>query len=470
MQIPSCKTLILTGLMIVGSLFSNTGLSAIDEGVLAEHGEREIVQLHQFFQDWYRGSEEVEFERFDQVLADGFVIIMPDGRILNREAIVEAVRSQYNSDGQATLEIRNVKLHKSHGNTAIFTYEEWQSRQGEPTRGRLSSVVFAADDQVPNGLLWLHVHETWLSESVAQATQPEREKNPFDSDILVDTFGYGPDTPSLVNYDELYQGCPQRDCIPSIDDPKYVAADDADFLGEDELIMGVNINGEQRAYPARIMDYHEIVNDTIAGQPIAVTWCPLCGSGVAFDPRIDGEIAEFGVAGVLHDSDLVMYDRTTNSLWQQITGQAIMGPRMGDRLKVLPMAMTDWKTWRQAHPNTLVLSTDTGTDRDYGDSRRYDQYDQADRLAFPVSQRDLTIHPKSVVFGFEIGQYKLAVFESRLEQDQPIEYKLGEKSLRIEQLPDASVQATDEAGNTYSSMRLFWFAWYNFHPETERVR
>ncbi len=469
MKKPSCVIRYLMTLFLIFPLILATGAQATDNDTLAERGEREIVELHEFLQDWYRGHPEADFNRFDRVLTDDFVIIMPDSRILDRATINSAVRDQHDSDSQAELDIRNVRLHGTHDNTAIFTYEEWQGRGGEPMRGRLSSVFFAVDEEAPNGLVWLHVHETWLPEPQA-AQQPDRERNPFDTDILVETFGYGPDTPSLVDYADLYQGCPARDCIPSIDDPKYVAAEDAAFLGDEELIMGVDINGEQRAYPARIMDYHEIVNDTIAGQPIAVTWCPLCGSGVAFDPRIDGQVVEFGVAGVLHDSDLVMYDRKTDSLWQQITGQAIMGPRMGDRLEVLPMAMTDWKTWREAHPETLVLSTDTGTDRDYGDSRRYDQYDQSERLAFPITQRDLTIHPKTVVFGFEINGHKLAVFEDRLSDESRIETSLGDQKLTIEQLADGSVLATDEHGDAHPSIRLFWFAWYNFHPDTERLR
>ncbi len=446
-----------------------TGVNAMDSEDLHERGEREIVQLHQFFEDWYRGHETADFDRFDQALSDGFMIIMPDGRVLDRDVIVEAVRGQHDSDSQAELEIRNVQLHEVHEATAIFTYEEWQGRDGETMRGRLSSVVFALDDQAPNGLTWLHVHETWLPEPEAAADQPERPRNPFDSGILVETFGYGPDTPSLVDYEELYQGCPARDCIPSIDDPKYVSASDATFLGDDELIMGIDINGQQRAYPARIMDYHEIVNDPIAGQPVAVTWCPLCGSGVAFDPRIDGEVIEFGVSGVLHDSDLVMYDRKTDTLWQQITGQGIMGPRKGERLEILPMTMTDWQTWRQAHPETMVLSTDTGVDRDYGDSRRYDEYEESERLAFPVSNRDLTIHPKSVVFGFEIDGHKLAVFEDKLDEQPSIETPLGDHELTIERRPDGSVKAIDEQGNAHPSIRLFWFAWYNFHPDTARI-
>lgn len=301
------------------------------------------------------------------------------------------------------------------------------------------------------------------------AAQEPRPRNPFDTDILAETFGYGPDTTSLVDYRELYQGCPARDCIPSIDKPVYVPAGAADFLSEDDLVMAVIVGGNKRAYPTRIMDHHEIVNDTIGGTPIVITWCPLCGSGLAFERFVDGRPVEFGVAGVLHGSDLVMYDRATNTLWQQITGEAIMGPRMGDRLEIVPLIMTEWRTWRLAHPDTLVLSTDTGFDRDYADRSRYDKYDESDRIAFPVSGRDLSIHPKTVVYGFEIDGRKLAVLEESLKHNTVIETRLGDLELTVRRHADGSVTATDPSGNSHTAIRLFWFAWYNFHPDTERI-
>lgn len=158
----SCMILSISVLSFAGASFAEKKGFEMGAQDLAERGEREITELHQFFQDWYRGSEAADFQRFDQVLAEGFSIILPDGRILERAVIVDAVRGQHDSDSQAELEIRNVRLHKIHRNTAIFTYEEWQGRQGRSPRGRLSTVVFAGDQQAPNGLVWLHVHETWL--------------------------------------------------------------------------------------------------------------------------------------------------------------------------------------------------------------------------------------------------------------------------------------------------------------------
>ena len=150
-----------------------------------------------------------------------------------------------------------------------------------------------------------------VSEGMAQ-TAEERPRNRFEHDILRNTFGYDESSPSKVEFEHMYQGCPARDCIPSIDDPKYVSVEQAaDFLGDSELVIAMAHNGDKRAWPIRILDFHEIVNDTIGGDPVAVTWCPLCGSGLAFERTVDGEVVEFGVSGLLHDSDLVMYDRAT---------------------------------------------------------------------------------------------------------------------------------------------------------------
>ena len=251
---------------------------------------------------------------------------------------------------------------------------------------------------------------------MAQSAE-ERPRNRFEHDILRDTFGYDESTPAKVEFEHMYQGCPTRDCIPSIDEPEYVdASQAADFLGDDELVIAIAHNGDKRAWPIRILDFHEIVNDTIGGEPVAVTWCPLCGSGLAFERTVDGEVVEFGVSGLLHDSDLVMYDRATNSLWQQITGEAVMGPALGQTLAEVPATITEWSTWKTAHPDTQVMPPPDDSGMDYGDSRRYAAYEESERLAFPAARRDLSIHPKTVVHGFSIDGMHLAVTEKALEK------------------------------------------------------
>lgn len=303
----------------------------------------------------------------------------------------------------------------------------------------------------------------------AAQEENDQPRNRFEHDILVETFGYDQNTPSTVDFGDIFQGCPARDCIPSIDDPEYVSAEKAArFMREDELVMAIDHNGDKRAWPIRILDFHEIVNDKIGGEFVAVTWCPLCGSGLAFRREVGGEVVEFGVSGLLHDSDLVMYDRKTNSLWQQITGEAIMGPAMGETLQEVPATITEWATWKSAHPKTVVLSPpDSG--RDYAHSRHYAAYEKSDRLMFPAARRDLSIHPKTVVHGFSIDGQHIAVTERALEENERIETRIGDQTLVITRNSDGSVTAVDGAGREHTAVRSFWFAWFNFHPDTRRI-
>jgi len=306
------------------------------------------------------------------------------------------------------------------------------------------------------------------SGSVAQG-ENEQPRNRFEHDILVETFGYDKNTPAAVDFEEMYQGCPARDCIPSIDEPEYVSADEAaHFIRDDELVMAVDLNGDKRAWPIRVLDFHEIVNDTIDGHPVAVTWCPLCGSGLAFRREVGGEVVEFGVSGLLHDSDLVMYDRKTNSLWQQITGEAVMGPAVGETLQEVPATITEWATWRSTHPETRVLSP-PDSERDYGQNRHYAAYEQSDRLMFPAARRDLSIHPKTVVHGFSIDGEHLAVTDTALDENETIEARLGGHGVVITRHSDGRVTAVDGDGREYAAVRSFWFAWFNFHPDTGRI-
>ena len=143
---------------------------------------------------------------------------------------------------------------------------------------------------------------------------------------------------ALVPVDEIHAGGPVRDGIPSIDEPKFIAAGDADFLRGGDDVLGIVRNGVARAYPIRIMNWHEIVNDEIAGERVAVTFCPLCGTGIAFAAESLGRDLTFGVSGLLYNSDMLLYDRETESLWSQIKKQAITGPMKGHRLSALPLA------------------------------------------------------------------------------------------------------------------------------------
>lgn len=180
-----------------------------------------------------------------------------------------------------------------------------------------------------------------------------------------------------VPLSELEPGGPPRDGIPAIDAPKFVPVAAADWLADDAPVIAVELGGEARAYPLEILIWHEIVNDTIAGRPVAVTFCPLCNASLAFWRRIDGRVLDFGTTGWLRMSDLVMYDRQTFSFWQQLTGTAIVGTLTGEKLQEVPSRIAAFGEFRAAHPEGRVLSRDTGYRRSYG-RNPYAGYDRID--------------------------------------------------------------------------------------------
>jgi hypothetical protein len=287
----------------------------------------------------------------------------------------------------------------------------------------------------------------------------------WETDILRDTFGYGEGTPADVDWDEIEQGCGARDCIPSIDEPRFLSADQADFLSPADVVMGIEVNGDARAYPIAILNFHEIVNDEIGGRPVVITYCPLCGSGIAFDRTFGNRVVEFGVSGLLRKNDLILYDRATESLWQQITGRAFAGPLRGEELRSLPVSITRWVRWREAHPDTRVLSTDTGYERPYDNKTPYGDYDRSRRLLFPVAF-DQSLHPKTVVHGVEIGDDSYAVTESVLQAHGELS-QAGDPAVRWQMLPSGEVTASrEDTGERLVTHRMFWFAWYSFHTTT----
>lgn len=170
----------------------------------------------------------------------------------------------------------------------------------------------------------------------------------------------------LLDTAEIISGGPPPDGIPAIDAPKFERAEDVDWLGDTEAVLVVEINGDARAYPFQVMTWHEIVNDTVGDVPVAVTYCPLCNSGVAFDRRVGDRVLDFGTSGRLHASNLVMYDRQTESLWPQLTGEAAVGVMTGTQLEFVPISPVGWADFRDSHPDGWVLSRDTGFDREYG--------------------------------------------------------------------------------------------------------
>lgn len=183
---------------------------------------------------------------------------------------------------------------------------------------------------------------------------------------------------ATVDLSEIISGGPMKDGIPSIDDPKFLAVDEVDDLATREPVLSLVIADDARAYPLRVMMWHEIVNDMVAGTPVTVTYCPLCNTGIVFDRRLDGRTLDFGTTGNLRHSDLVMYDRQTESWWQQFGGQAIVGELAGRSLRMLPSRLESWESFRKRAPKGRVLVPNDPRSRAYG-SNPYVGYDQADR-------------------------------------------------------------------------------------------
>jgi hypothetical protein len=271
----------------------------------------------------------------------------------------------------------------------------------------------------------------------------------------------------IVDPNKILSGGPPMDGIPSIDNPEYVTVEEADeWIEDNELVLAIIYKGVKRVYPLQILVWHEIVNDFIADDPILITYCPLCGSGIAYERKINGEEVEFGTSGKLYNSNLVMYDRKTNSYWTQIDGLAIVGELTGIELKAISIDTVVWRDWKEAHKDSEVLSQKTGFFRQYGRDP-YGSYYEDSFLIFPVEAEDNRIHAKTVIFGVEVdGVYK-AYKEDDVKKGA-IEDSFAGVNLKIERDNAGIVKITNtDTGNEIVKERDFWFAWYAFHPDTK---
>ncbi len=279
---------------------------------------------------------------------------------------------------------------------------------------------------------------------------------------------------TLVPVKEIYNGGPPKDGIPALNSPDFVTAQKARFLKPEDRVIGIANGQESRAYPLKILNYHEIVNDRLGDMPVAVTFCPLCDSAAVFDRRVPFGEREFGVSGFLYNSNVLMYDRggDPESLWSQLMSTGITGPGYKQSLKPLPLELTTWADWRERNPDTLVLSIRTGHSSPYN-TTPYKSYLESPNLMFPVNRTDDRLPQKSRVLGVwtataakaypldgfaaKAGSQKTLRFDDEVGGiPLTIEYRSGPNSLRV-------ISAGEGIHWAYS----FWFAWYAFHPETE---
>ncbi len=241
----------------------------------------------------------------------------------------------------------------------------------------------------------------------------------------------------LINLDDLLSGGPPPDGIPSIDEPSFDPAAEVEWLEDDEPLLSLTVGEETRGYPLGILTWHEIVNDTIGGTPVAVTYCPLCNSGVAFERTVDGEVTTFGVSGRLYADNLVMFDRATESLWPQLTGTASVGARTGTQLESIPMGTVGWAQFRAEHPDALVLNRDTGHERDYGNNP-YVGYDEDvnSEPIFPLpGASDPRLPPKERVVGVGAGDNAIAVRRTDLADAGVTRVQVGADPVTLWHLP-----------------------------------
>ncbi|MEE2664640.1 MAG: DUF3179 domain-containing (seleno)protein [Myxococcota bacterium] len=264
----------------------------------------------------------------------------------------------------------------------------------------------------------------------------------------------------------ILAGGPARDGIRSVDEPRFVGVEAATWAADDTQVIGLEIDGDARAYPVHLLEYHQVVNDEFSGQPVVVTYDPIAGTPIAFDARVDGEPLQFGVSGLLYESNFLLYDRGSESLWSQLLGLAVSGPKQGTRLRRIRSRQEAFVVWRHRHPETRVLERPLPRRIDYRYSR-FHEYWISDTVPFPVSVRDDRFHPKAGVLGVVAGDKAraylgpvLTAAGGRIVDEFEghrirIAYDVAASSFSWE-IPD-EIEVTD----------AYWFAWKTFHRDTE---
>ena len=214
-----------------------------------------------------------------------------------------------------------------------------------------------------------------------------------------------------IRLDEILWGGVRVDGIPPLEHPAFLNADEADYLKGSNVVFGVYLNGEAKAYPKRILAWHELFNDTIGGVEVTCAYCTLCNAAVLYRQEVEGRSFEFGTSGFLYRSNKLMYDRSTYSLWSALEGVPVTGELVGSglRLQRLPIVTTTWREWRRRHPRTKVLSLETGHDRDYGEGVAYRDYFASRDLLFPVPELDRRLRPKQDVLALLLDRVPVAI-------------------------------------------------------------
>ena len=316
---------------------------------------------------------------------------------------------------------------------------------------------------------------------------------------------FPPAVGASIRLDEIDWGGVAVNGIPPLDNPPMASASDADWMSDDDVVFGVQVDGEARAYPKRIIAWHELVRDRVGKTPITLVYCTLCGSVIPYDSRVDGVELTLGTSGLLYRSNKLMFDEQTQSLWSSIYGRAVVGESYTSekQLTRLPVITTSWAEWRALHPKTLVLSEQTGFARDYREGAAYADYNATDELWFEVPFRDDRLKNKAEVLTLVVDGVAVAVTRERLLRERLLHHEVGETRLifvtdltggtRVYRLDAREIKAwvtpgvvRDSAGESWvvtesalisddgeiqleriATAPSYWFGWVAQFPETE---
>ena len=279
--------------------------------------------------------------------------------------------------------------------------------------------------------------------------------------------GFKLDNP-LVPADKILPGGPTRDGIYALNRLIFVSATDAGFMQNTNRVIGIEVAGEARAYPVKILNYHEVVNDQINGKSLLISYCPLCGTGMVFHAESEDQALNFGLSGLLHNNDVLLYDKQTESLWSQTMGQAVSGPMKGAQLKLIAASQTSWGDWKNRHPDTVVLLNHTGYKRPY-DIDPYAGYDRSNILFSQDNHDNHQYMRKSLMLGLEIeGMFKAYPFKVLLNGPPKFVDQFASTDITIQfDRENKTAKALDNKGEEIPTVISSWFSWYEFHPETE---
>ena len=390
----------------------------------------------------------------------------------------------------------------------------------------LEAIYFSNALQIRQRLTPLLAQESGLSESTDingwyqwlwnNDITPTSDYSNFKADLyrLIDarfeTYFRDRQESARIRLDEIRWGGVHQDGIPPLRNPEMIDADEADYLNDTHIVFGIEINGDARAYPKRILAWHEMFADTIGGVPIAGVYCTLCGTVIPYKTSVNGVDYALGTSGFLYRSNKLMYDRATQSLWSTERGEPVLGPLVdkGIALSYESVVTTTWGAWRERHPDTTVLSLNTGHQRDYGEGVAYNDYFATDELMFVTPFNDDRLDNKQEVLALRFAAApknqlaidteflkKNPIYKSNIAQQKFVVFTDTTGANRVFDPKDVdfvsydgALLAEDSSGNTWKVHeewleksdgerldrlpyhRAFWFGWHAAFPETQLIQ